>query len=159
MEARVCKECGAEKYIVEFRQMPSGNFDRTCKRCRAKAGMDRRNWRKENEPGYIDLRRSQERSSKATFRKKNPDYIKTNNEVARMIKRKEIELKDYCEFCGATLNLEAHHENPKEKYKITTLCKKCHRDRDYYLNIQDIIDEEHEGDKPFLLAYPKRKAA
>ena len=53
------------------------------------------------------------------YRLNNPDKI----EARRLAQR--IPLGDKCEECGATINLERHHEDYSRPLEVHTLCRSC----------------------------------
>jgi len=68
METKVCKSCGVESQLSEFRQDKNGYYRRKCKKCDLEL---RRLWKKNNP--------DKERQTRKSWIEKNPDYYKDYN--------------------------------------------------------------------------------
>lgn len=55
-------------------------------------------------------------------------------------KKNKLKLKKFCEICDLKDNIEYHHENYNEPYKVIALCKNCHTLRHYVISNFESID-------------------
>lgn len=60
------------------------------------------------------------------LRRKNFDKDNPLIYRARYMAYKEISLKEKCELCGSTYNLERHHKDYNKPLEVITLCINCH---------------------------------
>lgn len=124
---RPCRDCGKD-----FAPKPwqSKNADWQCRECRkvkyyARPLRDEREWRH----GYNRRPEVKERHAKrmraALHDPKHREKILIRVRTRTRVASGEI-AKGPCVNCGATENLQAHHPNYKEQYRVEWLCRVCH---------------------------------
>lgn len=110
----LCGTCGIEK---------ENKDDYYCHACRAK--MKRERYEKLKQvPGFMEEQREKAR----TLYAENADHAqkrRCREATHRRIASGQLTIEP-CEACGATENIEAHHEDYYQPMEITWLCKKHH---------------------------------
>jgi hypothetical protein len=70
---------------------------------------------------YLDSHPGIVTKSYTKWRKNNPDKFH-----AKLYAQRHVPLKEKCEHCGSTEQLERHHFDYSKPLDVTTLCKRCH---------------------------------
>ena len=135
----LCKRCGVEKDVTEFRKHHSaGPYElwnvRDCKSCVHKDYVERRAnpdvykalteaskaWKQRNKERHAELARE--------FRLRHPEQIIAQNRLNYAIRKGRV-TRGPCEVCGTTERVQAHHVSykPEDWYNVRWLCFKCHK--------------------------------
>ena len=56
-----------------------------------------------------------------------PERVRAREIVSTAIRRGKIVRGEFCEICGRTIKVQAHHEDYSKPLEIVWLCSKCHR--------------------------------
>jgi hypothetical protein len=125
---RTCQQCGqtfqAQRYKVE---RGDGRFcSRSCSSTyaasqkheqRDQTGGNNPNWKGGVSKNPYRYRKRQ--------KERHPKKVKARKKLRRAVNSGRV-LKEPCQHCGATENLEAHHEDYSKPLEVTWLCKSCH---------------------------------
>ena len=118
-----CLICKLSKAETEFYLTGAGKPCSYCKVChKAKQAL----WAKEHKQRKNDINRA--------WRKRNPTRRKRMNDVTnalhQAIRQGRIVRGVTCEFCGATMRIEAAHYDYNKPFDVKWLCIFCHRSWD-----------------------------
>lgn len=115
-----CSTCKEYKSVESFcfRKSSSDGLEYQCSTCKSKRMKKR----------YDSLTKDQKQ---AAWKKKmsNPEFVKRKrcrNKTNNLIKFGKISIKNSCDICGSTENIEVHHLSYDDPYAITWLCRECH---------------------------------
>ena len=123
----VCQECG-----VEF----TGRTAKLCRHCIAsKAGKISRikhpliaekspRWK----GGISKDIRAWRKEWRIKNRRKNAEKYKTRDITSYAITKGEL-IRDNCEDCGSSIDVQAHHSDYSKPLNVTWLCRTCHNKR------------------------------
>ena len=143
-----CRSCGERLPLSSFHKKASEKNGHR-KECRVCGNAKRREYRIKN----IDAERVRERKKNETkptrikrkqasqFRSK---YLHQNNATKKLryaVKKGKIQKPSTCSSCGASGDLDGHHEDYRKCFEVVWLCKTCHGRRHTEIN-----DEIRRGD-------------
>lgn len=153
--AKVCAECLLEKSISEFykdRGAPASK----CKACHSKRAKERRRFKIENDPEWVEKelarQRIKERKRRAAgickipskddrdewarnHRTKHPLVVKARVAVNNAIKAGKLQRLP-CAICESK-KTEAHHDDYSKPLDVIWLCTKHHAERHVLLRMQE----------------------
>ena len=163
---KICFKCGIEKPLSEFYkhpQMSDGHVNK-CIECNKKDVIQNRELRKEYYHAYDRVRgKTKERrdsqnsnskkyklkiqESKKLWRNRNPEKYHAHRLVDNAIRGGRL-LKQPCEVCGATEDVEAHHADYSKPLDVRWLCyihhNELHRKYDLEEDLK-ILEETVKG--------------
>lgn len=146
--AKTCKDCGAEKPIMEFyanRKMRDGRGSR-CKECTRQrnreyreANPDKvRQWsaakrardpekHRENCRRWAKKNREKRREMRRQWREENPEKYEAHLAVNNAILAGRLTRPKECSHCQKEARVEAHHEDYSKPLNVRWLCSYCHK--------------------------------
>ena len=77
-------------------------------------------WRRRNHQHCADYLRE--------YRRCHPGIVRAHRAVANALKTGALVRPGWCQDCGATGKLEAHHDDYSRPLDVDFLCVKCHRE-------------------------------
>ncbi|HEX2868673.1 MAG TPA: hypothetical protein VHO03_16655 [Ignavibacteriales bacterium] len=159
MKSKKCFKCGIEKPLEEFykhSEMADGHLNK-CKTCTKKDSQEQYNIRMKSVDFILSEReRNRERAKRLNYNDKyKPDpeqkkaqtqrYWDKNREkrkahiiVGNAIKS-GILIKQPCQVCQATENIEAHHEDYSKPLEVDWYCVKHHNERHVQLREEKLL--------------------
>ena len=123
----ICPKCGVNQRVKNQAYCKDCRRDYTNKWLAAHDGYWNQ-WYEKNKIIHPRQYKNTKRDTvyKRKHRHKWPERAKARNIVTQLLQNG---LKpDPCKLCGSTENIQAHHSNYSEPYKIIWLCNKCHKD-------------------------------
>jgi len=78
------------------------------------------------------------RASKYAYRRRNPEKNR-----AQVYAQRYTPLKDKCEICGSTANLQRHHPDYSKPLEVLTLCGECNRKAESTSQIDKQVLDRH----------------
>lgn len=116
-----CTKCGKELPLTCFAKdnRPGRGHYSSCKECKAK-------YRRANKDKLLQSqyeRRRQKREELAPKRK-------AWNAMYYAAKTGKIDRHDECEICGASENIQAHHDDYAKPFDVVRACQDCHVELD-----------------------------
>lgn len=134
MTKKKCFKCSKEKDIEEFyrhQMMKDGHLGK-CKEC-TKIDSKLRYYAKHDEVREYDKKRARtnyRRQKKLVysdaFRKNNPEKKAAHTLVHNRLRSGEI-VRQPCEVCGTTENIQAHHDDYSKPLEVRWLCQIHHK--------------------------------
>lgn len=136
---KLCPKCKTEKSFDQFYKNPksSNGLSSYCKSCICKTTYEsflkrpieerrkigRSNYHvKKDSPSYrIRISEKQKRR-----RLKYPEKFKARKKVWHEIKAGRMQ-REPCEFCGSTIQVQAHHHDYLKPLEVRWMCAPCHR--------------------------------
>lgn len=82
---------------------------------------DHRDEQLANRRCYYAEHKKEELNHSRNYYKRHSKRVKARNQA-----RYYIPLKNKCEICGSTENLQRHHPDYSKSLQVMTVCKKCH---------------------------------
>jgi hypothetical protein len=132
---KICFKCKQEKDISEFYehpQMTDGHLGK-CISCTKRDNRLNRKTEKtkirEKARNSLPQRRTSISKRASQWRKENPEKYKAHNKVCSALKSGKIIKPSFCEKCGSTGKLHAHHEDYSKPLDVIWLCVPCHGKR------------------------------
>ena len=149
METKVCRKCRKTKPLDEFYKKRGKRvawiYGGLCKKCdcqrvreryhanRASIRSQQRDYYQGNS-GHIKARTKQYREDhREEVGRKQKAYAalhkterSAQNKMTKALARGDI-VKQPCETCGATTNIDGHHDDYSKPLEVKWLCKVCHR--------------------------------
>ena len=137
-----CQKCGRIKEMARFavtRANPDGKSSR-CRECSNKRGAQfraenphyGREWAARNAEALRDYHKQYYRAHRSTTlerrarsRRDHPDRYAAHRATTKAISRGAL-VRQPCEFCGATEDVHAHHEDYARPLDVHWLCRSCH---------------------------------
>ncbi len=131
---KTCFKCGIEKPLSEFYKHPmmtDGHLGK-CKKC---AKIDVTVNRHKRAYQYAEYekkrykrpeRKVQALASQRKRRKLHPEKYRVHQIVCRALASGKL-VKQSCEICGATDNIQAHHDDYSKPLDVHWACFACHR--------------------------------
>lgn len=133
---KTCKDCGVVKPLSEFYKHPDtadGHLNK-CKTCKKSYQANHRVANIDQARAY-DVERAKQPSRKrhsqeVTRRRREevPGYTAAHNAVARALKAGAL-VKQPCERCGTTKQVQAHHDDYTKPLEVMWLCPVDHKVR------------------------------
>ena len=121
----ICPKCGVNQRV---------KGQAYCKECRNKYTLE---WIKAHPDRWKELMKrahsipkngiKPDTIAKRKHRHKWPERSKARVIITYLLQHKGLK-PEPCKLCGSTENIQAHHSNYSEPYKIIWLCLKCHKD-------------------------------
>jgi hypothetical protein len=129
---RVCKRCGEERALEQFRRLPSKNHSYTCKPCEndARKPYRRSAEARAKERAYRDANKERLRERYKKYNKtryRDPTKTRTHSMVVRALKDGRL-IKGVCEVCGS-VDVQAHHDDYSKPLTVRWLCILHHAQR------------------------------
>ena len=129
--SKICFACNIHLPISEFykhTRMGDGHLNK-CKNCTKKDVRKNRMLKLDYYKSYEKTR--QNNDHRVLLRREykvNPNKKKANSAVSNAIRDNRLFKSTYCEYCGTSDKIEAHHSSySKEMYMVVTwLCSACH---------------------------------
>jgi hypothetical protein len=133
-----CIRCFRVLPLTEFYvhpQMRDGHLN-ACKACvklgvrlwHRRTAKDRSDYEKQR-AGHAG-RRAYQLAAQADYRRRNPDKYKARTAVNNAVRDGRLTRRP-CAGCGATDNVQAHHENYSRPLDVRWLCFICHREGEH----------------------------
>jgi len=130
---KTCFKCQAVKPLDDFYahpQMTDGHLNK-CKTC-AKADTKqnyRARWfqyrRYDRQRNSSPVRRGAKRRYEKLHRSRHPERYRARAAVRNAVRDGHL-IKQPCETCATTLNVQAHHEDYSRPLDVRWLCRGCH---------------------------------
>jgi ribosome-binding protein aMBF1 (putative translation factor) len=148
MNTKKCKICGIEKPLDDFykhKDIDDGNLN-ICKECKKQYSNTYRENNLEkvreydrNRPNALERIKKQKEAlkndiikykknqeAKNNWNRNNKLKRNAHNKVKRAIEKGILVKPLYCELCGSTIKIEAHHYDYNKPLDVIFVCSKCH---------------------------------
>lgn len=146
---KTCRECGLTKTVDNFYRHPTCADGRLyiCKPCHIAKGEERRKadpdthreraraYREANPEQFREYARDSYKRRKAWYLSDQRDrrageggrqMMNARAAVYRAVKKGDL-VRQPCEGCGATDNIDGHHEDYSRPLDVSWLCRRCHK--------------------------------
>lgn len=149
VDTQTCKRCGQTKSVSEFHRHaaePTG-YRTICKECRKPQSLiyrlsnldkireyDRKRGSLEHRKERVRANSHKYSSGANEWRLANPQKARAHNAVSNAIREGRLVRPEYCESCGETGEIQAHHEDYTKQLDVNWLCVCCHSKRHKVLN-------------------------
>jgi len=125
-----CPKCGTVMQKTGFRKTLKGKKQRfRCNKCRAKTNQQKVwEWEIANREKILLWHRNYQKAHQEQRNEYNRTYgLKRKPQIrAKNLAYKHCSLKEKCEVCGSTHNLQRHHPDYSKPLEVMTLCRDCH---------------------------------
>ncbi len=118
---KTCTKCGRELPLTCFVRDTRPNRTRytICKECKAE-------YRRANKDMLLQSQYERRRRKRAELTPKRKAW----NAVYYAVKTGKIAKPDECSICGATGNMQAHHDDYSKVFDVVWVCQDCHVELD-----------------------------
>lgn len=148
---KTCFKCGASKPLSDFyvhKMMADGHLGK-CKECAKKDVKERYKQTREARHAYERSRAQSPGRRRAAFnyqrrrRARHPEKAAARNAVANALRDGRL-IKGPCRHCGATKNMQAHHDDYSKPLDVEWLCFTCHREERHGQIVSQRLEETME---------------
>lgn len=123
-----CREVKSNNCFYPYKRN-KGGLHSWCKNCALIRGKA---WRAAHPKEQVEYAREYRRKNKdkvlaesRAYYYANPDKVAAHRKVNHAIRDGKL-LKEPCEVCGTTVNVQAHHDDYSKELEITWLCSRHH---------------------------------